>query len=82
MGAPQAALGDALTREELLMKLGAARQRAPTASPSDGSSNGTAGASTGVAFRNAEIAHALSLYQSQIEQQLMASVGAMQSASV
>jgi hypothetical protein len=50
--------------------------------PSDGSSNGAAGASTGVAFRNAEIAHALSLYQSQIEQQLMASVGATQSASV
>jgi Ca2+-binding EF-hand superfamily protein len=45
--------------------------------PSDGSS-----ASAATAFKNAEFAHALSLYQGQLEQQLMASIGATQSASV
>jgi Ca2+-binding EF-hand superfamily protein len=45
--------------------------------PSDGSSNGAA-----TVFKNAEFAHALSLYQGQLEQQLMASIGATQSASV
>jgi hypothetical protein len=50
--------------------------------PSDGSANGAAGASTAVAFKNAEFAHALSLYQSQIEQQLMASICATQNARV
>jgi Ca2+-binding EF-hand superfamily protein len=54
--------------------------------PSNGSSNSATGSGTGSApaktFNNSDFAHALSLYQSQLEQQLMASISATQSASV
>ncbi len=45
--------------------------------PSDGSSNGTA-----TTFNSTNFAHALSLYQNQLEQQLLAGISASQTASI
>jgi Ca2+-binding EF-hand superfamily protein len=50
--------------------------------PSNGSSNGAVGTSTAPAFNSTDFAHALSLYQSQLEQQLLAGMSATQSASI
>jgi Ca2+-binding EF-hand superfamily protein len=50
--------------------------------PSNGTSNGAAGTSTAPAFNSTDFAHALSLYQSQLEQQLLAGISATQSASI
>jgi Ca2+-binding EF-hand superfamily protein len=50
--------------------------------PSNGSSNGAAGTSTAPAFNSTDFTHALSLYQSQLEQQLLAGISATQSASI
>jgi Ca2+-binding EF-hand superfamily protein len=50
--------------------------------PSDGSSNGAAGTATAGGFSSTDFTHALSLYQSQLEQQLMAGISATQSASI
>jgi Ca2+-binding EF-hand superfamily protein len=50
--------------------------------PSEGSSNGAAGTSTTAAFQSSDFAHALSLYQNQLEQQLLASISASQNASI
>jgi Ca2+-binding EF-hand superfamily protein len=48
--------------------------------PSNGSSNGTA--STATTFNGTNFAQALSLYQNQLEQQLLAGIGASQTASI
>jgi hypothetical protein len=48
----------------------------------DGSSNGGAGASAAALFNSVDLARAFSLYQSQLEQQVLNSISVMQSAIV